>query len=667
MSDYSCCDNAVRIDRLGAGREMELPPARLLEWAEKRLIGIQLPTRWKLRKSLAQILVEQTTLVNCEFMGDEELRDPVCCKFSEETNAMAPARVYPHVLFITIWNNERVVLGSLTSRTFYDRLNTRGFVSFGDLAERETTKLFDALYLFDEIDYFFLFDKEADTMPSQRELGEALIEKHCHVQCNVFPTEAPSELAPYAFQYALFAASASDRLSVQLIEYEVEWFRRRLALLELNPYLQFECIRKWLRVDWRAKRHDIYTHSNYPFLTEFATDIPAYHFAAAHLPEHIAYPTHIVPVNARYAGWAFPGNVCPFCPTAETNCLRPPIEEGTVHLPISTIWLPALSMLRMKMREWIQKCRSEYATYDAIRIWTNTPPGENIEKAVIEWTLQYANIEKFNPHRDAVMYSSVQDYVRRTVTIRNDFRLVTDRDFVILNDVIIPSIWRPLLEEQPDEYAAPWNDSKNHHPLWFSKRPKNHTRSTEPGRSELREVNEQFDTHAELVDYASRHWAPCWQAFIASCTGKEHPKHQKRILYARFLMNTRIGYTQATIRNFWFLAFEATDVFQKSLGGSPERFSKSKWGRALDYLLKKPFENSYWPSCRDMIDYDYCAFGSFGGSKAAVDIEEIVRDNQTQCTNQALAKLRNTLNLRSNRVSYRLFDPTEWTVNIDRY
>jgi len=664
MAVYVCCNGLVKIDQLNAPAQLALSLHSVKAWCVKQVAHLKPPASWNFQKSLADILFEQTSIVYCDFNGEEQRHSPVRCRFSEERVSAAPARVYPHVLLVAVYNGERVVLGSLTSRTFYAHLESN-YLAFEHLAVRETTQLFDALYLFDELDYYFLFDKVL-VPPPQQVLGEALAEKHCLIQCWAFPDEAASELAPYAFQYELFAASPSDRLSQQFIDYEAERLQRRLDALQLNPLLQLEYIRKWLRVDWRAEQHDHYTHSNYPVLSDEVPNYAAYNFAALHLPSRVAFPSHIVPVEARYAGWAFPGRPCVFCEDATTACLRPPIEEGTTRLPIGCIAMPALALLRLQMRQWLQRCRAQYSTYDALRLWTAVPLGAPMDETVERWTMEFLRDVKHDTMHDRLMIKGVRDYIRQSLSARQDFRLLTDRDFVLLQDVIIPSIWRPLLDEIPDDFAAPWGRPVEQHPLWNPKQPRRRD-IQDGGRAPVQELNLHFETHAELVLYSERHWAPCMQAMIRQCVGPVHLKHIKRRAYARFLMNVRIGYTEATIRNFWFLAFAETDVFREMLHGDMTQFKRSKYGRCIDGFLKKPFDNPYWPTCLDMATDGYCPFTDLSETRVPRDIEELVTAGQHTCTQGPLAQVREQMKVRANRGAYRLHDPAEWSVNVYRY
>jgi len=678
MKYYKVCRDQMLVESLDCDHELSIREEQLLLWIEHQLRDVEWPRNWHFTRSPAKMVLELTTIVYCEpITGFESIEEPVREQWIYKQDCVGDnRRVYPHVLFVSSCDSTWVVLGSLTSKRFYEIIGqVYGFVSYGDLVTRMTVQLFNNIHLFDENDYYFLrTDNELDMVPHWRRISEALVEKYCLVSIEEFTSTAPDEMAPYVFQYMLFVTSASDRLATEFTEYEVELLHRRLQLLELNPLLQLELVRKWLRVDWRCRPEALpqYKHSNNWHEIEvgdFLFDSFAYTYEPGHAPIHLLFTSHFLRLRPKLCRFAIPGAVCKLC--GRDNCSRPKMYRGRMLMPLQCITLVALDRLRTYIHQQIQQHRRDHGTYEALKLWLRARTDVPIEDEVNHWApLLLRYVKDYDPARDKDITLMIREHIRDSLEKRRNFKLLFDRDFLVLNNTIIPEIWQPMVDAELRPNKGDWIPltKKQRKQLKLEQRPRRH-RSRLKGfpaqvRNNVEDVNLDLPDCDALVEHARRYWPLCIQTLFRQCTGPVHLQYAQRLSYGRFLGNARIGYTTETILRIWFLTFSETDKFLIEYHGREDVFWASKHGTAITSMLQKPYENLYWPSCATQVKAGLCPFGAIEAHLEVKDIEDLVTLCAKTCSETKLADQRRALGLIPNSPHYRIYDPAETTVNL---
>jgi hypothetical protein len=653
-------NGALVLEFLNSSAEEPINPVEVVRWIRYYLRGVQVPTNWKLTLPLADIAYEQTTIVYCQVHGDETLDSPVDFAFTKEPQTLC------HLLFVCEYENNYAVIGSLLSSTFFSLLDSGAFVSYNDIMKRETAQLFDGIAAFEDVDYYFVFDKiHEESPPLIDELCKALFTKFCKIAHQRGFPSIPQVLQPYVFQYMLFAMSASDILADAFISYEKKKFEKRLIALRHNPYLQFELCRKWLRIDWRPTRLTEFSTSQSEELAE-GSEIAVLHACTrSHFPSALANPSHCVPVRLHYFMPAHPNLKCVIC--SQIGCVaRPPMQDGHVLMPLQLLPFAAIEALGILMRKWIQTTRRDYHTHDALTLWVQdashkdwklwTSDVEHSEEEVNEWGTILLRKITHNP-KDPVVPEGVRTHVRNALTTRDNFVLLFDRDPLILERVIIGKIWASQCGLLPDfPVLKPAEKSKG------SPKPLEKYDAYEPGVILDKEAYSNILTHEQLLAYTSVYWPPCMHRLIEVAVGKKHLRYEKRLILGRFLLSSHLHYTMEEARRFWSIVWSASDIYKKSYE-SVEAFWGGEYGVCFENFIHDPYEKKLWPYCKTMAKLDLCAFID----DVEADIEDIFGKAQERCTRELLAHRRMKLQKKPNSGVWKLYFPAAFTRNLHTF
>jgi hypothetical protein len=641
----------------------------LTRWIAYQLGEVRRPSGWKFSIPLERMVLEQTTVVYCTVRGDERLDSPIDFTFLEGGGMSERPQTLRHLVFVTVFEGRYAVMGAMMAASFFEIVENDSFVTYADIMVRETPRMLDGLELFDEVDYFFVFDKIHERSPPLIQATcDALLYKFYHMMKEAKVPEVDADLQPYVFQYMLFAASATDALADTFIAYERGRFEKRLLRLAHNPYLQLELCRKWLRIDWRPVRvADLATSHSEPMRKE--TELDDLHMTSrSHFPSALSNPSHYVPVRLHHYMGAHVHLKCTVCQAKE--CIaRPPFHEGSVLLPLQFLPFAGVEALGMAMRKWIQATRREYHTYDALTVWMQTQAVENwrpwtrdfvhSEVEVFGWAREMTKTLTLNP-LDKTSTDGVKEHVRDALQTRDNFSLLFDRDPIILEKVIVGKIWAAqcgLLQDFP-AVEVKTGRRKAHPRREYDPR---------PGVNTLpildRGAYSEIMTYEELLLYTAVYWPPCMHRMISEAVGRAHLRHKPRLMLGRFLLSYHSPYVAADAKRIWELIWTATDVYKANYPTSAS-FWKGQYGLCFTDFMKSPFEEQrLWPYCRSMAAKDLCPFAS----EEMKDIEDLNERLQTKCTQGPLAERREKLKKRPNRGGWRLYSPVSFLKNLHTY
>jgi hypothetical protein len=654
-----CNNGSLVLEFLNSPIEEEIKASELIRWIDFYLRDVVLPTTWKLSKSIAEIAYEQTTVIFCEVHGDETYDSPVDYTFADEMQTLN------HLIFVCEFDGNFAVMGSLLSSTFFDLLDSGAFLTYDDIMKRETARLFRGIEALDKVDYFYIFDKIHDQSPPLvDEICEAIFSKFCKVVGQHGSPVIIEELQPYVFQYMLFAMSASDILADAFIAYERKRLEKRLLALRHNPFLQFELCRKWLRIDWRATRLLEVTTSHSTSIRR-DTEASILHLSTRlHFPPELGNPSHYVPVRLQHFMGAHPFLKCTVCFQNECTA-RPPLRDGRILMPLQFLPFAAVEILGTMMRKWIQTTRREYHTHDALTLWIQekghkqwklwTAEFKHSEFEIEKWSHRLLKKLTFNAN-DPVVPANVRNYVRSTLETRDNFVLLSDRDPLILERVIVGKIWAsqcgliPFFPVLKEESKVPQKIVKKHEPMI--------------GDLVVYDQGKYSDilTHEAFLQYTSVYWPPCMHHVVEVAVGKKHMKYRQRLLVGRFILSTHLPYTIEEARRFWEIIWMASDVY-KECYDSVEKFWCGEYGICFENFIREPYKKKLWPYCKTMAKLNLCPYID----DITEDIEDLLGNAQERCTRELLAHRRQKLQKKPNSSTWKLYFPAAFSKNLHTF
>lgn len=659
------CDGQIVFDLLQSTRDTKLQKQEIKQWISRELNAVTENEEWRFERSPVDIVFEMTTIVYCEYHTQDVLDSPLDFMFFENGKRTTNCKVRPHVLFVALHEDGRyMVMGSMISRTFYAK-NENPYISYLDIRNRETCALFQNISVFNEIDYFVpVFVPE--TPLHVQVVEEMLLKKYYQLTNQYMEFERNNTYAPVIFQYMCFITSPSDSFAEEFIQHEIDQFKQKILSLKHNPFLQYEFIKKWLKVDWRIECVPEFEFSSYPEIDKEHPNLQFFDCTKSHSSLEFAYPSHYIKVPGMYAPWAMPGNTCPLTHTTQGYCVPPIIHQGEAMIPLHFLVHSALDRLRVYMRELILHYRKTFSTYNAFTLWNVDTTGMQMKRIVerlvrsdflgLETKSMFDKKQKKQrkppQHKDdgynEYSKKNMEEYYTLSFDKKEGFKMFSSKDKLILLRTIIGKIWADRISPG-DYYSISYKKTiedwkpLHEHPLLqdkdpdskFGLIPKSRVIQTTKTRK-ARETDDRevviYQDRSEFLTWAAIYWPPCIYNLVDSCMGKKHLKHMERMIVMRFLLSKYNGYKEKEVENFWLMFWISTNEYT-----TEHDFWKGEYGRYLIHARDHPLDN--FPYCNHIIKEDLCPHPC---SKKLTDIEDIVEQKTAICT-QALATTRRNL------------------------
>lgn len=508
----------------------------VLGWIRNELQGINKPAN--LPFDCAALTYEQLTLVECRFLGTEQIEDMVHFTFASPNQI-----TYPMVLFWAPFRKSVAVFGCLRSSAFHQLLESNIVLTFEDIGRCELDVFFQGLSQFALPPYFHLPVVPVNPADPNLDYRRAV-----ETTLSSFQTKTPLQewnaTQPMAFRWLVFAASATDPLTEDLLQYELQAFVSRLRTFADNPLLAFHYVRRWLCVDWHLQALQFYRHSH-------AEPPPAsyarlHQYARYHNTLAFAAPSHTYSVRGHKMPHYLPFTTCRQCSTR--TCPRPLNENGIVQLPITSVFDDAVHRLENFMRGLVFDMRRTRHTQQAFLLW---PHMSFFEPTKSVW-----------PQIRRLLPEGMPSYgLENSGPELENFSLFHELDYVMLHSTVLP--------------------------MWRTKPPvaKKSFGSTQPQRT----VHAIIDSHAALLEHAERCWPPCMVALVRLCNGAIHIKNNTRMKLALFILNT--GADAETARQMWLHTFTETDRFRVQCGSDEDAFWRNDIGVTFAYMQGEPRYN----------------------------------------------------------------------------
>jgi hypothetical protein len=592
----------------------DLEDSTLLTFLKSELAWLKDPTEWTFKMSYAEMALQQTTLVYCEFQGTETASSIVDTQFLHK-NAETGCETYPLALFVAQYDGRWAILGALRASTFHQLMTTKYCVTFRDLQVREITKMFDNLELFNQVDYFVLHGCTVDAHDPECDMETRLQETYHLFNCNERMRKW-DQYQPLVFQWMIFLASGSDRVLNKLLIYECTALRDRLILLYDNPLLMFELAQKWLRVDWLPIHLNTHRHSN------LITRPPELKRLFAHFREHfkndLLMPTHSLSLPVADIQWQVSYVRCIQC--KKFSCTRCEIQKGYVTIPLQDIFFVALQRTFTHLRQLAINCRDKHHTHEGFDLWPRL--GFNVSDeallAEVNTTLQEIGIPKRTHSEMAIRHSLAAD-IRRVDKIK----LFTERDCLILKRVVFP-LWRDIAAIRPEDLKPLkehllWKLTSKHVPVISRDRPPPVAYSFEHIAS-----REQF-----LRELGA---APCIASLLEVNKGPTHLANDKRMILSNFVCSRAKNLEVAKQLYIW--AWEETDRYTVKCHSNPESFWQDDIGISFLHIWDNYSRFDY--NCKKLIERKICVYGQSNGT---ADIEDLFKSSTLKCTRSLNTKL----------------------------
>lgn len=592
----------------------DLEDTTLLAFYKHELCWLKDPTEWTFKMSYAEMALQLTTFVHCEFKGTEKASSVVDMQFLHKDNDTG-CETYPLSLFVAQYDGRWVVLGALRAKTLHQLMAENYCVTFRDLQVREITKLFDNLELFNQVDYFVLHGCTVDAHDPECDMETRLQEAYHLFNCNQ-PLRKWDRYQPLVFQWMIFLASGSDRVLDKLLVYECTGLRDRLVLLYDNPLLMFELAQKWLRLDWRPQPLNTHRHSH------LITRPPELKRLFAHCREHLkndlVMPTHTLSLPIGAIQWQIPNIQCLQC--KKYSCTRCEIQQGYVTVPLFDIFFVALQMTFTQLRQTAIRCREKFHTHEGFDLWPRLGFDVSDETilAEVNATLLRTGIPK-RLHSEMALRQSLAADIRRV----DEIKVFTDRDFLILKRVVFP-LWRDIAAVKPEDLKP-----LKEHLLWkvTSKHPPVISRDRPPP------VAYSFEHIASREQFVQQLGAaPCIAALIAANDGPSHLPNEKRTILSNFVCSRAKDIETAKRLYIW--AWEETDRFKIKCHGNPDSFWQDDIGISFLWIWDNYSRFDY--NCKKLIERGVCVYTQTNGT---TDIEDLFKDATTKCTRNLNTKL----------------------------
>jgi len=569
-------------------------------WFDAELNFLPKLTRFKMAKTPAKMAYEVTTIVKCEFTGNEKLSDTVIFDFIRNKTPVI-RKTYAHVVFVTKINETWVILGTLLSTTFEKFMDTQYCITFENLQIRETSLLFRNCSVLSIQDYYVLSGCPCSPTDKDAKLGERLLERFNSFELGqdlVFW----SGYEPFVFHWMLFLVSASDYYTEKFIEFECKQFSRRLDDLKHNPLLQFEYARKWLRWDLTLLPMETYRYADNIEFVDFNSEVD---FVDKHSRDHYSdAPSHMMRIDINMAPWQRPSVRCIQC--RKYDCQKCPVSEGKVLVPIQITPFLAVHALRKRLRDNVEYYRRHFNTRYAYDVWPTLglqPTIEEIDKHVRDIFAVAGHSKRKN------VDDVVEQFIRTEAKRMEEVQLFTELDYLILVRVVFP-LWKRMIDTSSEDYEPIPNKTDAKTPTIMG---------PPTGRAQVYTF-EHITTKEQFDEEFSK--PPCIRKMLEKCVGHTHIDNEARVRMFRSIAAKST--TDETARRLCLFLFQDTDVFKKTCNGNPDDFWKHDIGLSFMYILTKYSKNS--PTCKTFIQHGLCVHS--GG-----DIEDLVKTATESCTN----------------------------------
>lgn len=612
----------------------------LATWSEFHTQHLPMP-KYQFQRTPAQILEENTTIVWVELDVTCTLETPLSY-FFESTQLVAGL---PHMLFVARVDLNFVIVGSLLCRTFLAVRERRGQLRLSDLRKLEYPLLFAGLEVFDEPAYYHTSPNLQDRIYYPDEMDVAVRQKFIEIQ-NFTATDIPPRLQPVAFSLTLFAASASDRWSDRLIEHEAQRFSALLQRFNDFPYWQFELACKWLRVDWIAMAVPYWRLSDSYASRRGKVYLPTLEYTEFHCPPELKAVSHIIAVDAKRIPWANPFVQCNFC-IDRYDCPRPTLRNGRVWIGLQMLPVVAVEYLCLRLRERIQLLRLKHHTTLGV-FWYAKIRCNQLDKIA-----DFVDVQAKRANQEYSIYvlPYIYEAFQRTFSARDNFRLETQRDCVVLWRTIIPLIWGDRLTRFAPMLAQPR--------MRQAVRERKHAEKEDGSQEAEAETPTPVDAHMEIVtegrfdlstyekfiEHTTLFWPPCMALIARTYIGAVHMTHSSRRRVVIWLCALVDVYTDAEVWALWRWLMWSTSAYQHmALSGN---FERTEMGYILKYELAKQrkLEKPYTLGCKSQKEkvrpedpggHVYCPYAS----GEMPDIEDGVAAEQ-QCGAELVRRTKN--------------------------
>lgn len=572
-------------------------------WIDGQLRFLPSLTKFKVSKAPARMLYELTTIVHCEFSGTEQLKDTVVFDFLRNGSPVQ-RKAYSHLLFVSTYQMHQVVVGALMNSTFEETMSKKFCITFEDLQVRETSAMFYGHSLFLSKDYYMLDGCNANPTERDAKLGERLLSRF-----NAFELKQDlvfwSKYEPFVFHWMLVLVSGCDYYAEKFIDFECRQLQNRLDQLKHNVLMQFEYAKKWLRWDLTPIPLEIHRNANNIKFLDF--DDPL-RFIYEHCNDHYPdAPSHLLDVTADMVNWQRPNVKCIQCD--KYDCMKCPIAEGKLKVPIQMTPYLAVKTLRTHLRDVIQRYRQRYHTRHGFDVWPEV--GSNPTEVEIDAYIRRTFNEAGRPKRVHAEIA-VEQFIRSTATRVVDLQLFTELDYLIVKRVVLP-LWKHMAEMSEDDYTPIPPKAATPAPRGVMDKP-----TSRPTLFTFDHITtkEQFDEEFSKP--------PCVKRMIETCIGDKHIGNTERVQMFRFITAKATTHDQAKL--LCLFLFQDTNVFKHTCGSNPEEFWKHDIGRSFIYVLENYTKRD--PTCKSWIEKDICVHAKAGVG----DIEDLMNAATHVCT-----------------------------------